>query len=203
MGGHPTRAYSVFQRQWGVRAFGEYLMYQGKERKEESALKKDVYREILLPQVIKIITALFRALGTEPSSLTKEYADVETRNAEEVPNQDKHAPSGKLKRFGLDFLVDKNLHVWLIEVNVLKGGLTGYGLAAAHGVGGNMKLEMTRQLIAEENQLRYSLMNPLKQQRMRSAEVLKSSSGGHTEGASTKPSLEKKEQPPPSFMRVV
>ena len=170
--------------------------------KDESALEKDVYQEILLPQVIKIITSLFRALSSEPSSLSKETADIETRKAEEGPNQDMHASSGKLKRFGLDFLVDRNLHVWLIEVNVLKGGLKGYGLAAAHGVGGTMKLEMTRQLIAEENQLRYSLMSPLKQQRMRSAEVANFSASRRSE-ASTEAAFERNEQPPPSFVRIV
>jgi hypothetical protein len=184
-----------------VRAFGDYLSFQNE--KAESTSKKDVFREMLMPQVVRIVTDLFRALGKDPSSFAQEAPAHEpvSVSGEEVGGNG-HVSSGKLKRFGLDFLVDRDLRVWLIEINVLKGGLKGYGLAAAHGAGGAMKLEMTRRLVAEEDKLKLALMHPLKQQRWRSSEATHEALKGHTGGGATASSL-KDGQLPTSFVRAV
>ena len=94
----------------------------------------DPYGSVLQPQVVAIIQAVFRALESAPSSLLE-------KSTQQEPSQPQ---SHKLKRFGLDLLVDEDLHVWLIEVNVLKGRPKGYGLGASKGPGGDMKTEMVR-----------------------------------------------------------
>ena len=91
----------------------------------------DPYGSVLQPQVVAIIQAVFRALESAPSSLLEKSTQQEPQ-----PH--------KLKRFGLDLLVDEDFHVWLIEVNVLKGRPKGYGLGASKGPGGDMKTEMAR-----------------------------------------------------------
>ena len=89
------RAY--FQRQWDARAYGQYLRYlTAAEKGEDDA---DPYGSVLRPQVEAITRAVFRALEAAPSSLLESGAG---------------RSRSKLKRFGLDLLVDEDFRVWLI-----------------------------------------------------------------------------------------
>ena len=86
------RAY--FQRQWDARAYGQYLT--AADKGEDDA---DPYGSVLRPQVEAITRAVFRALEAAPSSLLVSGAG---------------RSRSKLKRFGLDLLVDEDFRVWLI-----------------------------------------------------------------------------------------
>jgi len=113
-----------FQRRWSVDAFAACLRRQ---------LRLDAFSEQILPQVRAIVRDMFRGLGAAPSGLaTKE--------------------STRLRRFGLDILVDADLTAWLIEANILKDGYAvGY---APKGAAGEDKRRLVRQLQEAEIQLR-------------------------------------------------
>lgn len=126
--GDHTRGRGVFQRQWPVTDFAAYLCHMNQGR--------DVYHEAILPQVRAIVRATFWALRTAPSSL----ADAG------VPR--------RLRRLGLDFLVDEECRVWLIEANILREK---YGLKSARGPGGEVKRSLTQQLVEDEVALKAAL----------------------------------------------
>ena len=90
-----------------------------------------------LEQVHAIVCAIFQSLGAAPRSL--------------LPPD---AGKGTIKRFGLDFLVDEQLRVWLIEVNVLKGR---YGLGIVKGTNGDMEREMVLEMVKAEEHLKRTL----------------------------------------------
>mmetsp|Transcript_137204 Transcript_137204/g.438764 ORF Transcript_137204/g.438764 Transcript_137204/m.438764 type:complete len:556 (+) Transcript_137204:287-1954(+) len=139
--GDPTRGRSVFQRHWSIQEFAAYL-------RQGSGGGSDPYAELILPQVRSIIVAIFRALRFPPSSLQHRSGSHCSGNA--IGDDSGTGPLGRLKRLGLDFLVDEHLHVWLMEVNVLKRD---YGLAAAKGPGGDVKRHLVARLREAEAEL--------------------------------------------------
>lgn len=93
---------------------------------------RDLYHEHILPQARSILRNVFKALGTPPSSLLQ-------------------APTARLKRLGVDLLVDVNFRVWLLEINVLRND----GLKGAKGQ--PMKHVLAQRLFQEEAALKSSL----------------------------------------------
>ena len=107
-----------FQRQWDARAYAQYLTAAG--RGEDDA---DPYGSVLRPQVEAIVRAVFRALEAEPSSLVSPMLNSgrgrwfgSSRELRVGPQLESNAgrSRSKLKRFGLDLLVDEDFRVWLI-----------------------------------------------------------------------------------------
>lgn len=122
---------AVFQRHWRAAEFASAL--RGADPGAAAGCA-DPFEELLLPQARAIVRQLFDTLAIPQSSL----ADAA------------QGPPGRLKRLGLDFLVDENLGLWLMEVNRLNGG---YGLAAPRGSGGDVKREFVERLLEAEAQL--------------------------------------------------
>ncbi|CAE8609497.1 unnamed protein product [Polarella glacialis] len=119
------RGHRACQRYWALPDFSAYLrrMHGG----------RDLYGEQILPQARAIICNVFRALQRPPNSLLNK-------------------PVARLKRLGVDVLVDANHAVWLVEFNVLRND---YGLKAAKGQ--EAKDDLTRRLVEEETKLKAAL----------------------------------------------
>lgn len=124
--GDRDRGRGHFQRHWPLEDYAAYLA--------RAAGGEDIFERTVLPRAQSVVRAVFRALQTRPSSLAATHG------------------SGRLKRFGLDLLVDESMGVWLIEVNLLKDG---YGLGyAVAGPGGDLKRHLVDQLLRDEATLR-------------------------------------------------
>jgi hypothetical protein len=130
--GHAERGRGAFQRQWDVRALGQYLS-------AAATPAAAAYEAVLLPQARAIIRAVFAALSAAGSLCPV------------------GGMGGGLKRYGIDLLVDEGLTVWLVEANVLKGRPAGYGLGAAGGPGGGMKAAMVGRLVDDEDALKAAI----------------------------------------------
>jgi len=119
------RGHRTCQRYWPLPDFAAYLrrLHGG----------RDVYGEQILPQARAIICNVFHALQKPPSSLLCK-------------------PTARLKRLGVDLLVDAHCVVWLMEFNVLRND---YGLKAAKGQ--QAKEHLSKRLIKEETKLKASL----------------------------------------------
>ncbi|CAK0836814.1 unnamed protein product, partial [Prorocentrum cordatum] len=115
------------QRLWQLSDFAAHL------GEHEGA---GTYEARLLPQVRGVVRELFRGLAAAPSALAPEASESGRR----------------LRRFGIDLLVDEALAVWLIEVNILKDG---YALQyAPRGSSGEAKRLLVKRLVEDEALLR-------------------------------------------------
>ena len=125
------------QRRWPLEDLNKCLQAEG----------KGSFDSVLLPQIKRIVLSLFRALASQPCSL------LPLEGTQELSGSGSRSASGrKLRRFGIDFLVDENLAVWLLEVNFLKNG---YALGHAQsGAAGDSKRAFVDQFIADETLLR-------------------------------------------------
>ena len=119
------------QRRWPIRDLDTYL---------QSAWGSS-FDESIRPQVKRIVSSLFHALALDPTSLQPVEA-----------GSGRSAVGKKLRRFGLDFLVDASRNVWLLEVNFLKNG---YALGHAQaGSAGDTKRDFVQDFLAQEALLR-------------------------------------------------
>jgi len=106
---------------WPTEAYRQHLLV---------LLGEDAYRGRLLPQIRRCAAAALAAVRpAEPREGARPAA---------------------WKRFGLDFLVDQDLGVWLIEVNYNPG------MQSARGRRGEMKRNLVRRFCDAEQQLRAS-----------------------------------------------
>merc|ERR1712061_40099 len=91
------------------------------------------YEGTILPQVRDIARHMIRAVGAPPSGLAPRAG-------------------ARLRRFGIDLLVDHTLRLWLIEVNFLKEG---FALKyAPKGAAGDAKRAAVEELLHDEGALR-------------------------------------------------
>ena len=103
------------------------------------------FNTLIRPQVRRVVSLLFHALALQPCSLLPLETQQEARGH-------RSATGRKVRRFGLDFLIDNMLTVWLIEVNFLKNG---YALGHAQsGRAGDAKRAFVDQFMADETLLR-------------------------------------------------
>ncbi|CAJ1452225.1 unnamed protein product, partial [Effrenium voratum] len=124
------------QRRWPIRALDAALATSGLSFEES---RNDHVR----PQIRQVIRELFKALAAAPCSLLP---------LEDTEGEGRSAAGRKLRRLGLDFLVDRNAKVWLLEVNFLKNG---YALGHAQsGSAGDAKRGFVAEFLAEEEVLR-------------------------------------------------
>ena len=119
------RGHRDSQRYWPIPAFAAYLQAANGGR--------DVYRESIWPQARAILRGVFRALEAAPPSLLAR-------------------PSSRLKRLGVDLLVDARHTAWLLEFNVLRNE---YGLKAARGQ--ETKRQLAQRLVEDEAALKAAL----------------------------------------------
>ena len=118
------------QRRWSL---GDYQAYL------EARAGPGAYESRVLPGVRAAVRGLFAALRAPPCALAPAGAEGGRR----------------VRRFGLDLLVDEGLAVWLIEANILKDGFAlGY---APKGPAGDAKRVLVRQLVADEEGLRVAV----------------------------------------------
>mmetsp|Transcript_39005 Transcript_39005/g.107400 ORF Transcript_39005/g.107400 Transcript_39005/m.107400 type:complete len:539 (-) Transcript_39005:177-1793(-) len=122
------RGQRTFQRYWPIANYAAYL--------QATCGGEDLYHAHILPQARAIVCGVFRALLAAPSS---------------IPD----TASTHLKRLGIDLLVDARHHVWLVEINVLRGGAKQYGLKAAKGQ--ETKDVLAERLVEEEIKLKTAL----------------------------------------------
>ncbi|CAJ1417448.1 unnamed protein product [Effrenium voratum] len=122
------------QRRWPIRALDAALATSGLS-----------FEDHVRPQIRQVIRELFKALAAAPCSLLP----LEDTAKE---GEGRSAAGRKLRRLGLDFLVDRNAKVWLLEVNFLKNG---YALGHAQsGSAGDAKRGFVAEFLAEEEVLR-------------------------------------------------
>merc|ERR1712232_1017977 len=106
---------------------------------------RDVVASCLLPHARQIIATIFGALEAEPCSLMPPVLS-EGAAGRQRP---------RLRRLGIDMLVDEAFHVWFMEVNVLRDG---YGLGCARGPGGDLKRRLVERLKRAEALLTQALL---------------------------------------------
>lgn len=116
------------QRRWSLTAFAAHL---------DQSRGANTYAGVVWPQVKGVVCKLFRALGAPPdAALAPEGSETGRR----------------LRRFGVDLLVDSALRIWLVEVNILKDGYAlGY---APKGAAGDDKRRLVQEFLRDEKTLR-------------------------------------------------
>lgn len=138
------------QRRWSIRDFSSYL---------ESIDGVGTYETRIAPQVRSILREMFRALALPPTALASDATAASNEEAQDGQegecNNGRSAAGKKLRRLGLDFLVDEDFVVWLLEVNFLKNGYA--TCHAQKGPAGDAKRRLVKDMLEEENQLRIAI----------------------------------------------